>query len=222
MKKTRLYDLLLVSSIAFLPAIIKSIYVLAGGEMKYYSDQLAVTFFIGAGEHALSILLLFYVLFNRNLTYGHIGLGISFKDILYGLGLAILATAVVSISSFILRSILPMAYANQITARNVSFLYNGFSWSFLIYLLINPFFEELIVRGYLMTEIFTWSKSKALAIIVSVLIQSAYHLYQGIFQNLILATIFLLYAIFYSKTGKLTPVIVAHLIADLAILTRAK
>lgn len=61
LQKIRLLDLSVVLSIAFLPAIIKSMSLLAGGPMKYYSDQLDLIFFVGAIEHALGILLLWHV-----------------------------------------------------------------------------------------------------------------------------------------------------------------
>lgn len=220
--KIRLIDLSIVLSIAFLPAIIKSIYVLVCGPIKYYPDQLDITFLIGTVERILSILLLVYVLFKRNKTCKGLGLEINFKEIVYGIGLGMVATVVFSLSWYILRAMLPLAYTNKLTARNISFLSDHFSWPFLIYVLVNPFFEELIVRGYLMTEIYFLSKSKVLAITISVLLQAIYHLYQGILPTLLLASVFLIYSIFYSKTGKLTPVIVAHLIADLAILARSK
>lgn len=116
--------------------------------------------------------------------------------------------------------VLPGAYASQIAAKNTGFLYDHISWALIIYILVNPFFEELIVRGFVMTEVFSLSNSRTLAIAISVGIQTLYHLYQGIFSALILAGVFLVFSIFYSRTGKLTPVIVAHLIADLGLLAR--
>lgn len=222
LQKTRIFDLAMVLSVAFLPAIIKSLYLFAGPPMRYYSDQLDLTFFVGFVEHALGILLLFYVLYNRDKNYLHLGLDSSFRSILYGVLLAIVATAVTSLLWYIFRIVLPGAYASQLVVRNTSFLYDHLSWALLIYILINPFFEELIVRGFLMTELFSLSNSKTLAIAISVLIQTLYHLYQGLFSALTLAGVFLVFSIFYSRTGKLTPVIVAHLIADMAILLKMK
>jgi len=52
--------------------------------------------------------------------------------------------------------------------------------------LLNPFFEELIVRAYLMTEIMDLTGSAMLAIATSVLLQASYHLYYGWFGALAL------------------------------------
>lgn len=79
-QKTRTLDLAMVLSVAFLPAIIKSLYLFGGPDMKYYPDQLDLTFFIGTVEHALGILLLFYVLYNRGRNYLDLGLDASFKS----------------------------------------------------------------------------------------------------------------------------------------------
>ncbi len=47
------------------------------------------------------------------------------------------------------------------------------------FFLQNPFFEELIVRAYLMTEIGELTGSWLLAVLVSSLVQASYHLYYG-------------------------------------------
>ena len=91
----------------------------------------------------------------------------------------------------------------------------------LLFLVLNPFCEELIVRGFLMREMFSLTGSKTVAVVVSVLFQTSYHLYQGVVPALLTALIFLLFSMFYIKTGNLTSVIVAHLVMDLAILVRS-
>ena len=45
---------------------------------------------------------------------------------------------------------------------------------------VNPVFEEMIVRAFLMSEILTITGSSALAVLFSVLLQTSYHLYQGL------------------------------------------
>jgi membrane protease YdiL (CAAX protease family) len=85
----------------------------------------------------------------------------------------------------------------------------------LIYLIINPFKEELIVRGYLMTELNFLTRSGIFAIAVSVLLQSTYHLYQGPVAALAHVFGFAVFAVYYQRTGRLAPVVLAHLLLDL-------
>jgi membrane protease YdiL (CAAX protease family) len=88
------------------------------------------------------------------------------------------------------------------------------------FFLVNPFFEELIVRAYLMTEVRALTGSATLAAAISVALQTTYHLYYGWEGALSLAFQFLVFAIYYAKTRKATPVIVAHGAFDLLSLVR--
>jgi hypothetical protein len=85
----------------------------------------------------------------------------------------------------------------------------------ILFQLLNPFFEELIVRAYLMTEIKFLTNSTAYAILASTLLQTSYHFYQGAPAALANGVIFLMFSIFYAKTNRITPVILAHLYADM-------
>jgi membrane protease YdiL (CAAX protease family) len=84
----------------------------------------------------------------------------------------------------------------------------------LLQILIGPF-EELIVRGYLMTEVKRFTGSILFAILCSVAVQTSYHFYQG--GPLALAHIggFLVFAMFYAKTNRILPIILAHSALDL-------
>jgi membrane protease YdiL (CAAX protease family) len=221
-KKFRLFDLIVVLSITILPALVKAVYLLASGLTNYTPDHLDFTFLLGFIQHALGILLLFYILFIRNRTFRDLGLSINGEDILFGIGLAIATTIIYLIFVYILYFLSPTLYKEAAQARNTGFLYDHFSIPLLLYILINPFYEELIVRGFAMTEIEALSNNKILAVVVSTFIQTSYHLYQGVPQALLISTIFLGYSIFYSKTRRLTPVIIAHLILDLAILIKIR
>ena len=82
------------------------------------------------------------------------------------------------------------------------------------FILLNPFFEELIVRAYLMTEIRELTGSATLALAVSVLFQSAYHLYYGWWGALSVGFMFLAFAVYFAKYRRALPVVVAHGIQD--------
>lgn len=88
-------------------------------------------------------------------------------------------------------------------------------WFLLPFLLLNPFFEELLVRGYLMTELMELRHSVALAVIVSLVVQTSYHLYYGVYGALTVGSGLSVFAFYYAKSRRLTPVIFAHLMWDL-------
>jgi membrane protease YdiL (CAAX protease family) len=83
------------------------------------------------------------------------------------------------------------------------------------YSLLNPFFEELIVRAYLMTEVIDLTGSPALAAALSVIVQSSYHLYYGWAGAAALSFQFLVFALYYARSRRVLPLIVAHGFFDL-------
>ena len=72
----------------------------------------------------------------------------------------------------------------------------------------------MIARAYMMTEVKELTNSVATAIIVSTVLQTSYHLYQGVPAALGHGATFLLFSIYYAKTNRLAPIIVAHLYSD--------
>lgn len=76
--------------------------------------------------------------------------------------------------------------------------------------LLNPFFEELIVRAYLMTEIIELTGSSALAVVLSVVVQFSYHLYYGWTGAASLCFQFLTFALYYARSRRALPIIMAH------------
>lgn len=80
-------------------------------------------------------------------------------------------------------------------------------------LFVNPWFEELIVRGFLMTEL-TRLTNVTVAVVASTVIQASYHTYQGSWSMVQFVPVFLVLSIYYAKTWRLFPVIVAHTLLD--------
>lgn len=100
----------------------------------------------------------------------------------------------------------------------------GFKISFLsiAFTCLNPFFEELIVRAYTMSEVISLGGGRTLAVLVSVIIQISYHLYQGLVHVLALIVIFTIFSIYFARTKKIMPIILAHLCLDwIGLLSRA-
>lgn len=83
--------------------------------------------------------------------------------------------------------------------------------------LLNPVFEEIFVCGYLITAA---RERGALTrgVNASVGIRLGYHLYQGGYGVVGLIPFGLIAALWFSRTGRLWPVVVMHAIADFAAL----
>ena len=79
---------------------------------------------------------------------------------------------------------------------------------------VNPIFEELIVRAYFMTEIKALTGSTSKAILASTLLQTSYHFYQGAPAAFGHGATFLIFSIFYARTNRIMPIILAHLYTD--------
>jgi len=84
-------------------------------------------------------------------------------------------------------------------------------------LLVNPFFEELIVRGYFIVEYGQLrNRHRALeAVSVSAALQAGYHAYQGMIACVGLFMLFVVYGIFFQRTKRLWPVVLSHEYFDL-------
>ena len=95
-----------------------------------------------------------------------------------------------------------------------AFIGAGISVLTVLFVVVNPFFEELIVRGYTISEITPLGGSPNLAIFVSVLIQMSYQVYRGLLRCIALTAVFLVFSIYFSRTRKIAPVIVAHFWSD--------
>lgn len=83
-----------------------------------------------------------------------------------------------------------------------------------LYALLNPFFEELLVRAFLVTEIEAIYRSTASAVFVSVTLQTSYHLYQGLPAMLSHTPVFLLFSLYFVRTCRILPVMLAHMFMD--------
>lgn len=79
--------------------------------------------------------------------------------------------------------------------------------------------EELIVRAFLITEVSELTGRMGWAVVASVGLQTLYHLYQGLPSALFAASAFLVCAVFYAGTRRITPVILVHAVYNFKILS---
>ncbi len=79
--------------------------------------------------------------------------------------------------------------------------------------LVNPFFEEFLWLGYGIPALGSrYGLRKACAI--SVLLRTSIHLYQGTSALLFIVPLAVVFTFYFVRTGRLWPVIVAHVISD--------
>lgn len=89
------------------------------------------------------------------------------------------------------------------------------SWSSVIPIsLVNGTYEEVFLLGYLMRGLRRHGASTAIGI--TVLVRMLYHMYQGPAGVVSVALCGIVFGLYYQRRGQLFPVVLAHIIADMA------
>jgi len=214
-RQLQFFELVLVCTIAFSSGLFSSFYYLFSG--LHYSSGGARVWIFSAFRQLSVLVLLWYVLLRRSKSFFDIGLSWRRSDIPWSLLLRIGGSAAgIGVYNAI--------YFSQLTAINRStagFMIRGYvfgggvTFATILAMFVNPFYEELIVRAYLMTEVKALTNSTMLAIVSSTVLQMSYHFYQGVPAALAHGGTFLIFSIYYAKTSRIAPVILAHLYSDL-------
>lgn len=192
---------------------------------SFAPGELSFWFYIAIVIELISLLLLVYVLHRQGRRLRHLTLSFSWKDLPESLGLAIGAYIVFALSYVLLFYIyyLVTGHALNATPQNVEHLKTKITLAAVLLMLVNPFYEELIARAYIMTEVQFLTGSRLAALCASVALQSAYHLYQGVIAASMLAVLFTIFSIYFLMRRKILPVILAHMYFDfLALLSYAR
>jgi membrane protease YdiL (CAAX protease family) len=215
--RLRWFELALVLSIAFGSPVFSSLHVLATGQPgTSYSPGSRWSYqFL---QEIASLLLLGYVLSRRKLGLKNLGLRWSLRDLTIGAGIAVGSYCAYIVGTLIVHVIHNAIFGTTHGTTTLPVVFGHAGVFAVPFVLLNPFFEELIVRAYLMTEVRALTGSATLAIALSVALQTAYHLYYGWQGALSLAFMFLVFAVYYSRTRKAIPIIVAHGAFDLLAL----
>ena len=182
----------------------------------------------------------------RGWTLARLGLRPSPRGCVDGIGLAVAAYGLYFGFAVLVASVWP-AVAHALAQTHI--VSKGLSWAAIIVgSLINPFYEEIFVCGYVIS-VLTERRTRAVAAIakvvgegeveaagveavraarplnvqtaslatavnISAAIRLSYHLYQGVAGVLALVPIGLLFGIWFARTRRLWPLIVAHAILD--------
>ena len=204
-------DLGLVLLFPFVPSIAASGYLLWHSQaVQYTNPKLLAALF-----QELSALTLFGVLyFRQGRKISGLGFGFKWIDLPKGLGLFFISFT----AYWLAYSLSLFGHTSLYSSRSAGMFAATSPWLLIPFLCLNPFFEELLVRGYLMTEVIELRSSKMMAVVLSVVVQTSYHLHYGIPDALCLGMGLAVFAIYYAKSQRLMPVILAHWLWDLTAL----
>jgi membrane protease YdiL (CAAX protease family) len=166
---------------------------------------------------ATALAVLAYVLFRQGCSFRHIGLSANWRDIPSSVLIALGSyAAYYGIYFGVWYAYYYLTHGHTLPQHHAPTLLTSGPWSIgLIFVVIlNPFFEELIVRAYTISEVRALGGTAAVAVLISVALKTSYHLYQGLPMVLPIAAGFLVYSIYYSRYGRIFPVILAHCYCD--------
>ncbi|KPV56336.1 hypothetical protein QJ48_28265 [Paenibacillus sp. A3] len=206
--KIRLLLLVSILLITIFPLILNSVYLFSGAKSGTHPN-----FIYSILWETLSLSLLYFVLHRQGRSLKDIGFEFRKTDIFHALLLYMAVYFVVIIAVTISPSFLQ-------APQNVDFLRTKMTVSYFAFIVINPFFEELIVRAYTMTELNFLIKKEEITVLASTVIQTSYHLYQGLIPALYTGIVFFVFSIYFAKTRKIVPVIMVHLLLDMTAISQ--
>jgi membrane protease YdiL (CAAX protease family) len=161
------------------------------------------------------LLVLWYVLSDRGSGWRTIGWTPAWKDLPEGFGLFIVGYVATIPPVLVFQAAYRSSAGHYLHAKSLeSMLGFGISLLSIAFVLLNPFFEELIVRAYTMSEVMDLGGSRLLAIVISVSLQMSYHFYQGVLRSIAIAATFTVFSIYYARTRRIAPIILAHFCFD--------
>jgi membrane protease YdiL (CAAX protease family) len=218
-KRQRWFEVCLVLLVACGSPLMNALYLLNyGPEAMPHISTLRWTF--GIVQELIGLAMLGYVLSRSGRRIANLGLRWSYQDIGVGLLLACISYATYFVGSLFVQVAHYAIYGSYSYGPSGNDFFAHPSVVVIPFTLLNPFFEELIVRAYLMTEVVQLTGSAALAVVVSVLVQSSYHLYYGWVGAISIAFSFLPLAIYFARWKRALPIVVAHGILDIYGLIR--
>ena len=212
----RVIEVVLICLVAFGGSILISLFMLCGHNYSM-SPRDAFGWIVATVREGSMLGLLWYVLLRRGKSFHYLGLAWTWTDLGWSILLRIAGgLAFTAVYQFIYVTGLTAVSHRAASAHVGQLLFaGGISFATILFQFVNPFFEELIVRAYVMTEVKALTGSVAKAIIVSTVLQTGYHFYQGVPAALAHGATFLIWSLYYAKTNRIAPVILAHLYSDL-------
>jgi membrane protease YdiL (CAAX protease family) len=218
-KRRRWFEVCLVLLVACGGSIVYAIFLLAKGPSAAPQSS-NVRYIAGIAHQFSALLLLYYVLSRRGLNFASIGLRWRPSDLWTGFLLIGVSFAAYGLGSSVVQALHFFTFGSVAAGFTDKDFFAHPPIAAIPYAFLNPFFEELIVRAYLMTETLELTGSAAAAVIVSVLVQGSYHLYYGWIGTFSLLFLFVTSALYYAYSRRATPVVIAHAFFDVYGLIR--
>lgn len=211
--RRRWFELALVMFLAFSGSLIRAIALLKLGPS--FPNQIGVARWIEAGAHQIGILFLVgYLLSLNGRTFRDIGFRWSFAETVYGLLLYVAAFIIYSSGALFIHLgyyLLYGTYRHYVDSRQI---FGHMPLMALPFWLLNPFYEEIVVRAYLMTEMRELTGSVILSAVASVVLQTSYHLYYGWAAAFALGIQFVVFAGYFALWRRALPLAIAHGLCD--------
>jgi membrane protease YdiL (CAAX protease family) len=211
----RWFELCLVQLIAFGGWLVNSIYYHRHGIDIFFLFPKEL-FAFGIFQEVTSLALLGYVLSRRKVRWRDLGLRWSIHDLLHGFLIALFSFTAYWLCFHLLLTIHNAYLPSAPFTREPAMPYGWPSLMLILFYLLNPFFEELIVRAYLMREVHALTGSWTLAAGLSTLLQASFHIYYGWPMTISLAFQFLVFSVYYARKQRVTPLIIAHGFFDIS------
>jgi membrane protease YdiL (CAAX protease family) len=214
-RKTRVLDAAVVLLVAlwypFYGCVLYAIY----GDVSFsFRNAAAMRYSHMILYETVSLLVLAWVLRRQGRPFGDIGLKISFAEVLRSFPLFVVTYIALFVFSIVVQAA-ALAVTGHYAKPHVPNLFEGGALiGGILVVFVNPWFEELIVRAFLMTELKALTGKAWVAVAVSTLVQAAYHLYQGWLGALSVGTVFLVFSFYFAKKQRILPVILAHCFSD--------
>jgi uncharacterized protein len=203
-------EFVLVTGLAFGPFIASSLRVALGAPTSGAFSAAALQYLLVYEVAMLALIGL--ILAARGRTLAWITPRPSWRDPAYAAALALTAYLSYWLAWQLAAHLVDMQGAAQ---RAVKIFHNQADWATIVLQsLVNGFFEEALVAGY----VISFLKEKRgfwFAVNVSAGIRLSYHLYQGPIGVAGLVPLGLIFGAWYAKTGRLWPLVIAHVAMDI-------
>jgi membrane protease YdiL (CAAX protease family) len=209
------WELALVLLLAFAPGILGLlILALGAGGGAQVPSQLVPAIVAAVFQTFLSwspVLVIAYLLVRSGEGWAGIGLT-RFRSVDAGQGLALW------VASFVLVLILARVFS-QFGTRQVDFLPNALPLWFRVVQAVllattAGATEEIVVRGYAQTRLEQLGAPTAVIVLLPTALWGVLHVYQGVGAALTIFCLGLMYAVYFHRTRRLWPLILAHALFD--------
>jgi membrane protease YdiL (CAAX protease family) len=202
--RTEFFVVILVAFGYFLLGSVLSVFLPAGSG---HISEGHLRFLLVYELFVFSVLWLF--LHVRGWRLQQLGLRISLRDSLVGIGFVFLVYVIYIVLWLLFSGFFPeiSQQSKHLVTADISLL------TLILISVVNPIFEELFVCAYTISAL-NRSRSLMFAVNVSIAIRLTYHLYQGALSLFSVLLVGIIFAYWYARTGRLWPLILAHGLID--------